>query len=370
MPWRASTTRSSKPKPCRCQSSPAMSKQPVAEAKRNSTKTRAQPTAKAESVMVQAINRALEQALSADERVVVMGQDVGMLGGVFGATDGLQARLGARRVFDTPLAESAIVGTAFGMALTGLRPVAEIQFMGFLYKCADQLVAQAGQIRARTWGQTTAPLVVRTAYGGGVRTPEHHSDSLEGFLIGSPGVKVVVPSTPLEAAGLLLSAIDDPDPVVMMEPIRLYRATRETLPDKLPRVPLGKARIRRPGRDVTLVAWGAVVPAALEAAESVTHDEIDVEVIDPRTRSPMDWDTLVGSVRQTGTRLVAHEAPRSGGPGGELVANLVERCFYALKSPPQRVAGADVVYPPQLLEDVYLPDAARIAVALRTAMEE
>src|SRR5436190_5996045 len=276
MPWRASTTRSSRPRRCRCPRSPAMSKQPMAEGRRNSTRTRGQPTAEAESVMVQAINRALEQALGADERVVVMGQDVGKLGGVFRATDGLQARFGARRVFDTPLAESAIVGTAFGMALTGLRPVAEIQFMGFLYKCADQLVAQAGQIRARTWGQTTARLVVRTAYGGGVRTPEHHSDSLEGFLIGSSGLKVVVPSTPLEAAGLLLAAIDDPDPVVMMEPIRLYRATREALPDKLPRVPLGQARIRRPGHDVTLVAWGAVVPTALKAAESVAPDGIDV----------------------------------------------------------------------------------------------
>ena len=218
-------------------------------------------------VMVQAINRALAQALGNDERVLVMGQDVGLLGGVFRATDGLQARFGGQRVFDTPLAESAIVGTAFGMALTGLRPVAEIQFMGFLYKCADQLIAQAGQIRARTWGKTRAPIVVRTAYGGGVRTPEHHSDSLEGLLIGSPGVKVVVPSTPLEAAGLLLSAIDDPDPVVVMEPIRLYRAEREELPAELPRVPLGKARVRREGLDVTLVAWGAVVPTALEAAE-------------------------------------------------------------------------------------------------------
>src|SRR5258707_8415797 len=187
----------------------------------------------ADSLMVEAINLALRQALAADKRVVVMGQDIGRLGGVFRATDGLQARFGQKRVFDTPLAESAIVGTAFGMALTGLRPVAEIQFMGFFYKCADQLVAQAGQIRARTWGQTTAPLVVRTAYGGGVRTPEHHSDSLEGFLIGSPGGKVVVPSTPLEAAGLLLSAIDDPDPGGMMEPIRLYRAAREGLPDIL-----------------------------------------------------------------------------------------------------------------------------------------
>ncbi len=324
----------------------------------------------AEPVMVQAINRALDQALAADERVVVMGQDVGKLGGVFRATDGLQARFGARRVFDTPLAESAIVGTAFGMSLTGLRPVAEIQFMGFLYKCADQLVAQAGQIRARTWGQTTAPLVVRTAYGGGVRTPEHHSDSLEGLLLGSPGIKVVVPSTPLDAAGLLLAAIDDPDPVVIMEPIRLYRATRQALPDEIPRIPLGQARVRRPGHDVTLVAWGAVVPTALEAAERVAAEGIDVELIDPRTLSPMDWDTLVGSVDKTGRLVVAHEAPRTGGPGGEIVANLVERCFYALQSPPQRVAGADVVYPPQLLEDVYLPDAARIAAALRTTMEE
>jgi pyruvate dehydrogenase E1 component beta subunit len=323
-----------------------------------------------ESLMVEAINRALQQALAADERVVVMGQDVGRLGGVFRATDGLQARFGQKRVFDTPLAESAIVGTAFGMALTGLRPVAEIQFMGFFYKCADQLIAQAGQIRARTWGKATAPLVVRTAYGGGVRTPEHHSDSLEGLLIGSPGVKVVVPSTPLDAAGLLLSAIEDEDPVVMMEPIRLYRAAHEPLPEHLERVPLGKARIHRAGTDVTLVAWGAVVPSALQAALDVAAEGIEVEVVDPRTLSPLDWETLTGSVEKTGRLVVAHEAPRTGGPGGELVASLVERCFYALRSPPQRVAGADVVYPPQLLEDAYLPDAARIAAAVRLAMEE
>ena len=320
--------------------------------------------------MVQAINRALEQALGNDERVVVMGQDVGKLGGVFRVTDGLQARFGEQRVFDTPLAESAIVGTAFGMALTGLRPVAEIQFMGFIYKCADQLIAQAGQIRARTWGKTTAPLVVRTAYGGGVRTPEHHSDSLEGLLIGSPGVKVIVPSTPLDAAGLLLSAIEDPDPVVMMEPIRLYRAVREELPERLEPVPLGQAALRRMGQDVTLVAWGATAPSALEAAEQVASEGIDVEVVDPRTLSPMDWDALEASITKTGRLVVAHEAPRSGGPGGELVASLVERCFYALRSPPQRVAGADVVYPPQLLEDEYLPDVGRIAAALRASMED
>lgn len=320
--------------------------------------------------MVEAINRALRQALGEDERVVVMGQDVGKLGGVFRATDGLQQQYGPKRVFDTPLAESGIVGTAFGMALTGLRPIAEIQFMGFIYKCADQLIAQAAQIRARTWGQTTAPLVVRTAYGGGVRTPEHHSDSLEALLISSPGVKVVVPSTPSDAAGLLLSAVEDADPVVMMEPIRLYRAFREDVPETVEPVPLGKARIRRQGDDVTLVAWGAIVPVALEAAEQVAAEGIQVDVIDPRTLAPFDWDALAASVEKTGRLVVAHEATRTGGPGGELVASLVERCFYALRSPPRRVAGGDVVYPPQLLEDAYLPDASRIAQAIRAAVED
>jgi len=322
-----------------------------------------------EALMVEAINRALSQALDGDEHVVVMGQDVGKLGGVFRATDGLQSQFGGKRVFDTPLAESAIVGTAFGMALSGLRPVAEIQFMGFMYKCLDQLVAQASQIRARTWGQARAPLVVRTAYGGGVRTPEHHSDSLESLLMGSPGVKVVVPSTPMDAAGLLLAAIEDGDPVVMMEPIRLYRAMRELLPDTLEPIELGKGRVRRTGADVTLVAWGAVVPAALEAAQQVATEGIQVEVIDPRTLKPLDWEMLSASVEKTGRLVVAHEAPQTGGPGGELVAGLVERCFYALRSPPRRVAGADVVYPPQLLEDEYLPDAARIAAAIRASME-
>lgn len=321
-------------------------------------------------LMVQAINLALQQALSDNERVVVMGQDVGKLGGVFRVTDGLQDQFGPKRVFDTPLAESAIVGTAFGMALTGLRPVAEIQFMGFVYKCLDQLVAQACQIRARTWGQTCAPIVVRTAYGGGVRTPEHHSDSLEGLLMGSPGVKVVVPSTPADAAGLLLSAIEEADPVLFMEPIRLYRGARETLPRPLEPIRLGSARVRRSGEDLTLVAWGAVVPIALQAAEDVSQEGISVEVIDPRTLAPMDWETLTGSVEKTGRLIVAHEAPRTGGPGGEVVASLVERCFYALRSPPRRVAGADVVYPPQLLEDAYLPDTERIATAIRAAMED
>lgn len=321
-------------------------------------------------VMVEAINRALDQALARDPRVVVMGEDVGKVGGVFRATDGLHARFGGKRVFDTPLAESAIVGTAFGMALAGLRPVAEIQFMGFLYKASNQLIAQAAQIRARTWGKVGAPLVVRTPYGGGVRTPEHHSDSLEALLLHSPGLKVVVPSTPAEAAGLLLAAIEDPDPVVFLEPIRLYRAFREDLPSELRPIPLGQACTRRVGRDVTVVAWGAMLPIALLAGDQAVTEGIDAEVIDPRTLSPLDTATIAASVEKTGRLVVVHEAPRTGGAGAELVAELTERCFYALRSPPRRVTGYDVVYPPQLLEDEYLPSVERVVAALRQAMEE
>jgi pyruvate/2-oxoglutarate/acetoin dehydrogenase E1 component len=313
-------------------------------------------------VMAEAINRALGQALEQDGRVVLLGEDIGRAGGVFRVTDGLQARFGARRVFDSPLAESAIAGTAFGMALAGLRPVVEIQFMGFLYKAANQLIGQAAQIRARTWGQASAPLVVRT--------PEHHSDSLEAVLAHAPGLKVVVPSTPGEAAGLLLAAIEDPDPVVFMEPIRLYRSLREPLPAELRPIPLGQARVRRPGRDVTVVAWGAMVPVALQAAEKVAADGIDAEVIDPRTLSPLDEGTIGASVERTGRLVVVHEAPRTGGLGAEVVASLTERCFYALRSPPRRVTGYDVVYPPQLLEDQYLPSADRVAAALRAARED
>jgi pyruvate dehydrogenase E1 component beta subunit len=321
-------------------------------------------------VMVEAINRALDRALERDPRVVLMGEDVGRAGGVFRASDGLQARHGPRRVFDTPLAESGIVGTAFGIALAGMRPVAEIQFMGFLYKAANHLIAQAAQIRARTWGQVGAPLVVRTPYGGGVRTPEHHSDSFEALLLHAPGLKVVVPSTPTEAAGLLLAAIDDPDPVVFMEPIRLYRAFREEVPEEVRPIALGKARVRRPGGDATVVAWGAMVPVALDAAERVAAEGIDVEVVDPRTLAPLDTATIAASVEKTGRLVVVHEAPRTGGVGAEIVADLTERCFYALRSPPRRVTGYDVVYPPQLLEDEYQPSVERVAAALRRAMED
>lgn len=322
-------------------------------------------------LMVEAINRALACALERNEQVVVLGEDVGHLGGVFRATDGLQKRFGPTRVFDTPLAESGIVGAAFGMALTGLRPVAEIQFMGFLYKGLNQLVAEAGQIRARSWGRVSAPLVVRTPYGGGVRTPEHHSDSLEALLVHSPGIKVVVPSTPADAAGLLLGAIEDPDPVVFMEPIRLYRgAAREELSGELQPIPLADAAVRRAGGDVTVVAWGAMVPVALDAAEQAAAEGVRAEVIDLRVLSPMDAATIATSVEKTGRLVVVHEAPRTGGVGAEVVARLTERCFYSLRAPPQRVAGYDVVYPAQLLEDTYLPTAARVLAAVRQAMED
>ena len=322
-------------------------------------------------VLAEAINRALACALERDPSVVVLGEDVGHLGGVFRVTDGLQKRFGPQRVFDTPLAESAIVGTAFGMALAGLRPVAELQFMGFLHKAMNQLVAEAAQIRSRTWGQASAPLVVRTAYGGGIRTPEHHSDSLEAQLVHAPGLKVVVPSTPADAAGLLLAAIDDPDPVVFMEPIRLYRSARGELPDALSPIPLGEAVVRRSGSDVTLVAWGAMLPLVMQAAELVAStDGVQVTVIDLRTLSPLDLDTVAASVEATGRLVVVHEAPRTGGLGAEIVASLVERCFYALRSPPERVTGYDLVYPAQLLEDMYLPSVDRIVMAVRRSLEE
>jgi pyruvate dehydrogenase E1 component beta subunit len=322
-------------------------------------------------VLAEAINRALACALERDPSVVVFGEDVGHLGGVFRVTDGLQKRFGPQRVFDTPLAESAIVGTAFGMALAGLRPVAELQFMGFLHKAMNQLVAEAAQIRSRTWGQASAPLVVRTAYGGGIRTPEHHSDSLEAQLVHAPGLKVVVPSTPADAAGLLLAAIDDPDPVVFMEPIRLYRSARGELPDALSPIPLGEAVVRRSGSDVTLVAWGAMLPLVMQAAELVAStDGVQVTVIDLRTLSPLDLDTVAASVEATGRLVVVHEAPRTGGLGAEIVASLVERCFYALRSPPERVTGYDLVYPAQLLEDMYLPSVDRIVMAVRRSLEE
>jgi pyruvate dehydrogenase E1 component beta subunit len=319
--------------------------------------------------MAEALNEALLQAMEQDEAVVILGEDVGRAGGVFHVTDGLLDRFGPGRVVDTPLAESAIVGVAVGMAAYGLRPVAEIQFAGFLYAALDQMAAQAARLRARSGGRFTAPLVVRAPYGGGVRAPELHSDSVEALLCHTPGLKVVVPSTPAEAKGLLLASIFDPDPVVFLEPMPLYRATREEVPEEPYRVPLGRARVARPGRHVTVASWGAMVPLALRAAEELADEGVELEVIDLRTLTPLDSDTLLGSVRKTTRLVVVHEAPRTAGFGAELAALVAERALYHLSAPVVRVTAPDVPYPAPALEGYYLPSTARLIREIRAVLE-
>ena len=315
--------------------------------------------------MAQALNDALRWALEHDDRVVVLGEDVGRLGGVFRVTEGLQERFGPLRVMDTPLAEAGIVGVAVGMAIYGLRPVAEVQFMGFIYPAVNQLVTQAARLRARSRGRFTVPLVVRAPCGGGVRAPELHSDSVEALFVHLPGLKVVMPSTPSDAKGLLLSAIGDPDPVLFLEPMRLYRAFREEVPEGEHRVPLGKARVVQEGDDVTVVAYGAMVPVALAAARQVEAErDVTVELVDLRTLWPMDEETVLASVAKTGRLVVVHEAARAAGLGAEVAALVLERCLTRLKAPIRRVTGFDVPVPFFQLEDHYLPDPRRVARAV------
>ena len=321
-----------------------------------------------EQTLIGAIRDGLACALAADPRVVVMGEDVGRVGGVFRATEGLQERFGAERVVDTPLAESGIAGTAIGMAAYGLRPVAEMQFMGFVLPAVDQIASHAARLRARTHGRFTAPLVIRTPYGGLIRAPELHSESLEAIFCHLPGVKVACPSTPRDAKGLLLAAIADPDPVIFMEPMRLYRSVREDVPAESFTVPLGPARIARPGRDVSVIAWGAMVPVALRAAADVAGDGIEAEVIDLRTLTPLDEASLADSVRRTGRAVVVHEAVRTGGFGAEVAARIAEAAFLHLQAPIARVAAPDAPYPPFLLEDRFLPQPADVAAAIRSVV--
>ncbi|MCL6596135.1 MAG: alpha-ketoacid dehydrogenase subunit beta [Firmicutes bacterium] len=318
----------------------------------------------ARMTMIQAINQALAQAMEADDRVLVMGEDVGRNGGVFRATDKLYDRFGPERAIDTPLAEGGIVGTAIGMAVYGLRPVAEIQFMGFTYQAFSQLVAQAARIRYRSLGQYTCPLVVRAPYGGGVRALELHSDTLEARVLHTPGLKFVTPATPRDAKGLLLAAIDDPDPVIVAEPLRLYRSHREEVPEERYTVPIGKARLAREGSDVTLVAWGSQVPTALEAAEAAEADGVSVEVIDLRTIVPMDQEAILASVRKTHRVVIVQEAPVIGGVGAEIAALVSERAILSLEAPPLRVGGYDMPYPPSAIEEQYLPSPERVRQAI------
>jgi pyruvate dehydrogenase E1 component beta subunit len=318
--------------------------------------------------MVEAINLALREEMARDDRMVILGEDVGREGGVFRVTDGLQEKFGEERVVDTPLAELGIVGVAFGMAVYGIRPIAEIQFEGFLYPCLDQINNHIGRIRNRSRGRFTCPLVIRVPYGGGIHAPEHHSDSPEAILAHIPGIKVVIPSTPYEAKGLLLSSIRDPDPVIFLEPKRIYRAVREEVPEGDYALPLGKARLVQEGKNVTIVAWGAMVREVLNAAEQLKADKIDAEVIDLRTISPIDSETIITSVRKTGRAVVVHEAPKTCGLAAEIIALINEKAFFSLQAPIERVTGFDIPVPLLKTEHFYLPNPKRVVLAVKKVM--
>jgi pyruvate dehydrogenase E1 component beta subunit len=316
-----------------------------------------------EMTMVQALNDALRTSMRKDPRVVVLGEDVGKLGGVFRVTHGLQGEFGEERVIDTPLAEGGIVGCAIGMALGGLRPVPEIQFADFIYPAFDQIVSEAAKYRYRSGGELSVPMVIRTPTGGGIRGGHYHSQSPESLFIHTAGLKVVCPSNPYDAKGLLLASLEEEDPVVFFEPKRVYRATRMDVPEGAYSVPLGKAAVVRPGEHVTLLAWGAMLYEALAAADEVSAQGVDTEVIDLRTLWPLDIDTIVESVKRTGRLVVVHEAPKTCGFGAELVSLVCEKAFLHLEAPPVRVTGLDTPFP-QTLENEYLPLAHRIVPAL------
>lgn len=316
--------------------------------------------------LVEAINHALRLELERDGRMVVFGEDVGKAGGVFRATDGLQAMFGENRVMDTPLAESAIVGAAVGMAARGLRPVAEIQFLGFVYEAMDQLASQAARMRLRSGGRYTVPLVIRTPYGGGVRTPELHSDSLEGLFLHSPGLKVVMPSNPYDAKGLLLAAIRDPDPVVFLEPMKLYRAYKEDVPEDDYVIELGKANVLMEGNDLTIITWGAAAPVVRQVAREWNEQHgASIEVLDLRSIVPMDVDAILASVQKTGRVMIVHEAVKAGGVGAEVSALINENAMFSLLAPIVRVTGYDIPYPTPMIEDDWLPNPARISAGIQ-----
>lgn len=309
--------------------------------------------------LVGAINLALAQEMEADDRVIILGEDVGKNGGVFRVTENLQERFGEHRVVDTPLAESGIIGSAIGLAMAGLRPVPEIQFEGFLGPAYDQITNHAARYRTRSRGAVTIPLTVRVPVGGGIHAPELHSDSPEAIYAHTPGLKVVMPSTPYDAKGLLISAIRDPDPVIYFEPKRIYRAFREEVPEDEYTVPIGKAKIVEEGTDLTVVTWGATTLQVIEALDNLP-DDLAVEVIDLRTIYPYDLDTVAESVRKTGRCVIACEAPKTASMAAELATAIQEECFLHLKAPIQRVCGFDTVMPYYKLELDYLPNAERI----------
>jgi pyruvate dehydrogenase E1 component beta subunit len=318
--------------------------------------------------IVEAINSGLMEEMERDSTVMVLGEDVGREGGVFRVTDGLQSTFGPKRAVDTPLAESGIIGVAFGLAVNGFKPVAELQFMGFLPPALDQIISHVSRIRNRSRGRYTCPMVIRMPYGGGIHAPEHHSESMEAMLAHIPGIKVVIPSTPYDAKGLIVSAIRDPDPVLFCEPKRIYRAIKEEVPDGEYTVPIGVAKVVREGDDITAICWGAMVREVLNAAEGIKEEGVNVEVIDVRTISPLDDETIMASVQKTGRAVVVHEAARTCGFGAEIIARINEKALLSLEAPVERVTGFDTVFPLYKLEHFYLPDPVRIRRGIRKVL--
>lgn len=324
----------------------------------------------AQMTMIQAIKDAMRVELQRDPSVLLFGEDVGKVGGVFRATEGLQNEFGEDRVFDTPLAESAIGGLAVGMGIQGFRPVAEIQFVGFIFfEALDQIAVQAARMRYRSGGRYNAPIVFRTPFGGGVKAAELHTDSLEGLLMQTPGIKVVIPSNPYDAKGLLISAIRDNDPVFFMEHLNLYRSFRAEVPEGEYTVPIGKASVVKEGKDVTIISYGAMVHTSLKAAEELEKEGISAEVIDLRTLIPLDIDTLVESIKKTNRAIVVQEAQKTSGAAAEVIAQINEKAILHLEAPVLRVAGPDTVYPYAMIEDAWLPNPARVMAGVKKVME-
>lgn len=316
--------------------------------------------------ILQAINQTLAQQMEKDKNIILLGEDIGVAGGVFRTTEGLQKKFGKDRVLDTPISEAAIVGSSVGMALYGLKPIAEIQFSGFVYAGYNQIISHVARMRNRSRGKYNLPMIIRMPYGGGVRALEHHSESMESIFAHIPGIKVVIPSNPYDAKGLLTAAINDSDPVIFMEPKRLYRAFKQEIPDEEYEVSLGKARVVKKGKDITVVAWGALVREVDKAIKKL--DGIDVELIDLRTISPFDFETIINSVKKTGRFLVVHEAMNSFGPGAELITTVNEKAFYYLEAPPHRLTGFDVTVPLARGENHFIITSDRIATEIKNIM--
>jgi len=319
--------------------------------------------------LVEAVTQALARELEHDDSVVVLGEDVGINGGVFRATNGLQQRFGDQRVIDTPLAEVMIAGMSIGMAAQGMKPVAEAQFMGFIYPMLDQMICHAARMRHRTRGRLHCPMVLRAPFGGGIHAPEHHSESTETLFAHIPGLRVVIPSSPLRAYGLLLAAIRDPDPVVFLEPKRIYRQYKEEVPDDGEDLPLDVCYVLRDGTDITLVTWGAMVKETLQAADALAEQGVSAEVIDVATIKPLDTDTIIESVAKTGRCVIVHEAARTGGMGAEIAAQLADAGLWHLHAPVKRVAGYDTVMPLYKMEMQYMPSVKRILNAVNEVLE-